>query len=100
MFARWPPGALTSRSTSPGAGCCPEHVITVADFAGAQQSGVRFSRGDSGRALHAIGEIGALIESGRFALRVGRTFPLAEVAEAQRVSEHGHVAGKIVLLVG
>jgi NADPH:quinone reductase-like Zn-dependent oxidoreductase len=78
----------------------PEHVITVADFAGAQQSGVRFSRGDSGRALHAIGEIGALIESGRFALRVGRTFPLAEVAEAQRVSEHGHVAGKIVLLVG
>jgi NADPH:quinone reductase-like Zn-dependent oxidoreductase len=78
----------------------PEHVITVADFAGAQQSGVRFSRGDSGRALHTIGEIGALIESGRFALRVGRTFPLAEVAEAQRVSEHGHVAGKIVLLVG
>ena len=27
-------------------------------------------------------------------------FPLAEVAEAHRVSEQGHVRGKLVLLVG
>jgi NADPH:quinone reductase-like Zn-dependent oxidoreductase len=78
----------------------PEHVLTVADFAGAQKYGVRFSRGDSGRALHALDDIGALIEAGRFSLPVGQTFPLAEVAEAQRVSEHGHVRGKLVLLVG
>ncbi len=77
-----------------------EHVITVADFGGAQQYGVRFSRGDSGRALHALGEIGELIESGRFSLPVGQTFPLAEVAEAQRVGEQGRVRGKLVLLVG
>jgi NADPH:quinone reductase-like Zn-dependent oxidoreductase len=77
-----------------------EHVITVADFAGAQEHGVRFSRGDAGRALHSLGEIGELIESGRFSLTVAQTFPLAEVAEAHRVSEQGRVRGKIVLLVG
>jgi NADPH:quinone reductase-like Zn-dependent oxidoreductase len=92
-----------------GSGVLPElielaggagHVITVADFGGAQEYGVRFSRGDAGRAVHAIGEIGELVESGRFSLPVAQTFPLAEVAEAHRVSEHGHARGKLVLLVG
>src|ERR1700678_4029934 len=78
----------------------PEHVITVADFVGARENGVRFSSGDAGRALYAIGEIGELIESGRFALPVAQTFPLAEVAEAHRASEQGRVRGKLVLLVG
>ena len=78
-----------------------EHVVTVADFGGAQEHGVKFSSGDvDGRAVHALGEIGALIESGRFSLPVAQTFPLAEVAEAHRVSEQGHVRGKLVLLVG
>src|SRR6202453_3885259 len=76
-----------------------EHIITVADFGGAQEHGVRFSRGDAGRALHSLGEIGELIESGRFSLPVAQTFPLAEVAEAHRVSEQGHARGKLVLLV-
>jgi NADPH:quinone reductase-like Zn-dependent oxidoreductase len=78
----------------------PEHVVTVADFSGAQEYGVRFSRGDTGRALHVLAEIGALVESGRFSLPVAQTFPLADVAEAHRVSENGHVRGKLVLLVG
>jgi NADPH:quinone reductase-like Zn-dependent oxidoreductase len=89
-----------------GSGVLPEliglaggagHVITVADFGGAQEHGVRFSSGDAG---HALGEIGELIESGRFSLPVAQTFPLAEVAEAHRVSEHGHARGKLVLLIG
>jgi NADPH:quinone reductase-like Zn-dependent oxidoreductase len=78
----------------------PEHVVTIADFAGAQKYGVRFSRGDAGRAIYALSEIGELIESGRFSLPVAQTFPLAEVAEAHRVSEDGHLRGKLVLLVG
>ena len=78
----------------------PEHVITVADFVGAQKHGVRFSRGDDGRALHSLTEIGPLIESGRFSLPVAQTFPLTDIAQAQRVSEQGHVRGKIVLTVG
>jgi NADPH:quinone reductase-like Zn-dependent oxidoreductase len=77
----------------------PEHVITIADFVGAQSSGVRFSRGDSGRAIYALAQIGDLIESGRFTLPVGKTFPLTDVAEAHRVGETGRVRGKLVLLV-
>jgi NADPH:quinone reductase-like Zn-dependent oxidoreductase len=77
-----------------------EHVVTIADFGGAREYGVRFSSGDAGRAVHVLAEIGELIESGRFSLPVARAFPLAEVAQAHRVSEHGHVRGKLVLLVG
>jgi NADPH:quinone reductase-like Zn-dependent oxidoreductase len=79
----------------------PEDVVTIADFGGAQEHGVTFSSGDdAGRAVHALAEIGELIESGRFSLPVAQTFPLAEIAEAHRVSEDGHVRGKLVLLVG
>jgi NADPH:quinone reductase-like Zn-dependent oxidoreductase len=78
----------------------PEHVVTIADFGGAQEYGVRFSRGDTGRALYALAGIGELIESGGFSLPVAQTFPLAEVAEAHRVSEDGHVRGKLVLVAG
>src|SRR5690242_987656 len=103
------PGGVDLALDVAGSGVLPEligvagdagHVVTVADFSGAQEHGVRFSRGDAGRAVHALGEIGELIESGRFSLPVAQTFPLAEVAEAHRVSEQGHVRGKLVLLVG
>ena len=74
--------------------------MTIADFRGAREHGVTFSRGDAGRAVHALADIGELIESGRFSPPVARTFPLAEIAEAHRISEEGHVRGKLVLLVG
>jgi NADPH:quinone reductase-like Zn-dependent oxidoreductase len=78
----------------------PDHVVTIADFAGAQKYGVRFSRGDDGRALHALAEIGPLIESGRFSLPVAQTFPLPDIAAAHRAGESGHQRGKLILLVG
>jgi NADPH:quinone reductase-like Zn-dependent oxidoreductase len=74
--------------------------VTIADFVGAKEHGVRFSSGDTGRALHALDEIAELIESGHFSLPPAQSFPLAEIAEAHRVSEHGHIRGKLVLLVG
>jgi NADPH:quinone reductase-like Zn-dependent oxidoreductase len=78
----------------------PDNVVTIADFAGAQRYGVRFSSGDSGRAIYALAQVADLIESGKFSLPVGRTFPLTEVAEAHRVGEAGGVRGKLLLLVG
>ncbi|MFJ2268199.1 NADP-dependent oxidoreductase [Streptomyces sp. NPDC087849] len=78
----------------------PANVVTIADFTGAQEHGVRFSRGDTGRALYVLNEIGPLIEAGRFAPPSVQTFPLTDIAEAHRVGEEGHVRGKLVLLVG
>ena len=78
----------------------PEHVVTIADYAGSQQTGVRMTGGpDSKRAWYALGEIGELIDAGRFSLPVAQAFPLEEIAEAHRLSETGHVRGKLVLLV-
>jgi NADPH:quinone reductase-like Zn-dependent oxidoreductase len=103
------PGGVDIALDVAGSGVLPEliglagdagHVITVADFGGAREHGVRFSSGDAGRAVHVLGEIGELIESGRFSLPVVRAFPLTQVAEAHHVSEQGHVRGKLVLLVG
>jgi NADPH:quinone reductase-like Zn-dependent oxidoreductase len=78
----------------------PERVLTVADFAGAQKHGVRFSSGDSGRAFHVLAEIGGLIDAARFLPPPVRTFPLADIAEAHRVSEAGEARAKLVLVVG
>ena len=79
----------------------PRHVVTVADYAGAEQTGARFSGGmGTQRAVHALREIGALIEAGQFSLPVAKTFPLEQIGEAHRLSETGHVRGKLVLLVG
>jgi NADPH:quinone reductase-like Zn-dependent oxidoreductase len=79
----------------------PEHVVTIADYAGAQQTGARFSGGmGTERAVHALKEIGELIEAGTFSLPVAQTFPLDQVGEAHELSQAGHVRGKLVLLVG
>lgn len=103
------PGGVDLALDVAGSGVLPEliglaggsgHVVTIADFAGAREHGVRFSSGDAGRAVHALGGIGELIESGRFSLPVARTFPLTEVAEAHRAGEDGRVRGKLVLVVG
>jgi NADPH:quinone reductase-like Zn-dependent oxidoreductase len=78
-----------------------QNVITLADFAGARDHGVRFSNGfTDGHAFHALTEVGELIEAGRFWLPVDKTFPLANIAEAHRTSENGHVRGRLVLVVG
>ncbi len=91
-----------------GSGVLPEliglaggagNVVTIADFPGAQQYGVRFSRGDSGRADYALALAMQLIDQGTFRIPVGQAFPLIEVAQAHRVGESGTVRGKLVLTV-
>jgi NADPH:quinone reductase-like Zn-dependent oxidoreductase len=79
----------------------PEHVLTIADYAGAEATGVTFSGGPgTPRAWYALADIAQLIEEGRFRLPVAQTFPLADIAEAHRISESGHPRGKLVLIVG
>jgi NADPH:quinone reductase-like Zn-dependent oxidoreductase len=93
-----PAGALPALIELAGG---PEQVVTIADYAGAERTGARFSGGmGTERAVHALAEIGGLIESGRFSLPVAQTFPLEQIASAHELSEAGHVRGKLVLLVG
>lgn len=78
----------------------PDNVITIADYSGAEQTGVRFSGGmGPERAWHALADAAALIDAGRFRLPVAQTFPLADIAEAHRISQSGHPRGKLVLIV-
>jgi NADPH:quinone reductase-like Zn-dependent oxidoreductase len=60
---------------------------------------VRFSRGDAGRALYVLGEVGELVASERLTIPPIQTYPLAQIAEAHRVGEAGGVHGKIVLVL-
>jgi NADPH:quinone reductase-like Zn-dependent oxidoreductase len=76
-----------------------KNVVTLADFEGAKEHDVLFSNGFLGHAFHALAEVGELIAAGRFWLPVDRTFPLAEIAEAHRALEHGHVRGRLVLVI-
>jgi NADPH:quinone reductase-like Zn-dependent oxidoreductase len=75
-------------------------VITIADPQ-AEQYGVRYASGRGGddRAYHALPEVVQLWEEGEFSMPVAQTFSLEEGPQAHRISEEGHVRGKLVLLV-
>ena len=48
---------------------------------------------------HDLEQIAALIDEGKVRPVIARVFPLEKAAEAQELSEQGHIAGKIVLKV-
>ncbi|MDO9409898.1 NADP-dependent oxidoreductase [Patulibacter sp.] len=76
----------------------PERVLTIA-AGDADEHGVRFSGSDEGVDVSdAFPELARRLAAGDLVLPVWRTYPLAEAAEAHRVSEAGHLRGKIVLL--
>jgi NADPH:quinone reductase-like Zn-dependent oxidoreductase len=77
-----------------------QNVITLADFDGAKEHGVHFSNGYAdGNAFHALAGVGELVETGRFWLPVDKTFPLTAIADAHRISQHGHVRGRLVIVL-
>ncbi|AZM45868.1 NADPH:quinone reductase [Streptomyces sp. WAC 06738] len=78
----------------------PARVLTIADAAGAQTLGVRFSRQSDGEDQYVPGieRALALYRDGRLHLPVWRALPLAEAPDAHRASEEGHLRGKIVLV--
>jgi NADPH:quinone reductase-like Zn-dependent oxidoreductase len=76
----------------------PARVASIADW-GAADLGIKVTGGAGAeRAVEALAEAAELIDAGRFSLPVAQTFRFAEAAEAHRVSEEGHVRGKLVLI--
>lgn len=75
----------------------PAKVLSIADFS-APQYGAQISS-NSQNATAAFALAAQLFTEGLFHLPVEKTFPLAEAAEAQKVSAEGHVAGRLVVTV-
>jgi NADPH:quinone reductase-like Zn-dependent oxidoreductase len=75
----------------------PARVATITDF-GAASLGVKVTGGGDARAAEALGEAAGLVEEGRMQVPVAATFAFSQAAEAHRVSEEGHVRGKLILV--
>jgi NADPH:quinone reductase-like Zn-dependent oxidoreductase len=75
----------------------PERVASIVDADALENGGhyvwVRPDPAD----LMALAE---MADQGRLAVRIDRALPLAEAAEAWRISRAGHTRGKLVLTVG
>jgi NADPH:quinone reductase-like Zn-dependent oxidoreductase len=75
----------------------PARVASIADFSAAAL-GVKVTGGGDFRAAEALGEAAALIEAGRLRVPVAQTFAFTQAADAHRISQDGHVRGKLVLI--
>ncbi|WP_158850789.1 NADP-dependent oxidoreductase [Saccharothrix deserti] len=73
-----------------------DRIVTIADGA-AGEYGVVFSSTPSKRSPERLAELADLAARGELVIAVGGTFPLADAAEAHRVSASGHGRGKLVL---
>ncbi|MEU4443362.1 NADP-dependent oxidoreductase [Actinosynnema sp. NPDC050801] len=72
-----------------------DRIVTIADNASAEL-GVVFSASPR-RSPERLAELAGMAARGELVVAVGATFPLADAAEAHRVSAAGHVRGKLVL---
>ncbi|MFD8482486.1 NADP-dependent oxidoreductase [Kitasatospora sp. NPDC059673] len=78
-----------------------DRVVTITSPMAGEQHGVRFTGGAEVEPYHprAFAAALALHEAGTLVLPLHRVLPLAEAAQAHRISEQGHLRGKIVLTV-
>jgi NADPH:quinone reductase-like Zn-dependent oxidoreductase len=73
------------------------HVVSIANFA-ARQAGARVTSGRSdSRPMEALADVAELLAENKVVITV-RAFPFARAAEAYRLSQDGHVRGKLVLI--
>jgi NADPH:quinone reductase-like Zn-dependent oxidoreductase len=75
----------------------PAQVLSIANF-GAAQAGARVTGGSSdSRPREALAEVAELLTQSTVVIKV-QTFPFDRAAEAYRISQGGHVRGKLVLV--
>jgi NADPH:quinone reductase-like Zn-dependent oxidoreductase len=75
----------------------PSQVVSIANF-GAASAGARVTGGSAdSQPMKAMAEAAELLKQNKLVIKV-QTFPLERAAEAHRISEEGHVRGKLVLL--
>jgi NADPH:quinone reductase-like Zn-dependent oxidoreductase len=75
----------------------PSQVVSIANFA-AGQAGARVTGGGAdSRPTEALAEVAELLAENKLVIKV-QTFPFDRVVEAYRISQDGHVRGKLVLI--
>jgi NADPH:quinone reductase-like Zn-dependent oxidoreductase len=75
----------------------PSQVLSIANFT-AGQAGARVTGGGAdSRPMEALAEVGELLAQSKLVIKV-QTFPFDRAAEAYRISQSGHVRGKLVLV--
>ena len=75
----------------------PSQVLSIANFA-ADQAGARVTGGDAdSRPLQALAETAEMLAQNKLVIKI-QTFPFDRAAEAYRISQGGHVRGKLVLI--
>ncbi|GAB2587737.1 NADP-dependent oxidoreductase [Streptomyces capparidis] len=87
-------GALEDSITMRGG---TERIVTIADFS-ARQMGITFSQGPQERSTARLAALAQDAAAGKLVTTV-TAHPLGRAADAQRVSDAGHVRGKLVLTV-
>ena len=78
-------------------GVKPDRIDTIADFEAITKFGVKGEGSAFGASAAVLAELADLIASGRLELPIARTYPLAQVRDADTDLEHRHPHGKIVL---
>jgi NADPH:quinone reductase-like Zn-dependent oxidoreductase len=97
VFDMGPGGALAQLVEIAGD---PQHVLTISDMQGAASAGVLTSGGPTSvRRWDALDHAATLVQQGKLTLPVQQTFELEQVGEAERLSQEGHLSGKLVLIV-
>jgi NADPH:quinone reductase-like Zn-dependent oxidoreductase len=75
----------------------PSQVVTIANYT-AGQAGARVTGGGAdSHPMEALAEVADLLAQNKLVLKV-QTFPFDRAAEAYRISQSGHVRGKLVLV--
>jgi NADPH:quinone reductase-like Zn-dependent oxidoreductase len=79
-------------------GVDPSRVDTIVNFPAVERYGVKAEGNAAGASAGVLAELAELIEEGQLEVPVAATFPLAEVRDAYRRLEQGHIRGKVVLM--
>jgi hypothetical protein len=71
-------------------------VVTIANYT-AGQAGARVAGGADSHPMEALAQVAGLLAQNKLVIKV-QTFPFDRAAEAYRISQSGHVRGKLVLV--
>jgi NADPH:quinone reductase-like Zn-dependent oxidoreductase len=78
-------------------GVAPTRIDTIVDFDAVARHGVKAEGSAAAATADVLAELAGLVADGRLDIPIARSYPLAEVQDAFRALETGHIRGKIVL---